>query len=198
MQTPQDVAVFEAKPNRWLRREGVRGPVRVRLNPGGVGIVGSEGGAMEVVPHRVAALRVGTERLFHRGGYYEMRIRLAGKPGSLVLRPYDGHVPGFGGVGIGLARAIEAGGHTARLELGESLGRILIIATVLCLPLAIVVALLGIGSFHPGARFAALLLVVPLLLALAGLVIAWRGRPRLASGLAEFEAAVNAWVARAA
>lgn len=195
MQTPQDIAVFEAKPNRWLRREGVRGPARVRLNPGGVGIIGSEGGALEVVPARVTALRVGTERLFQRG-FYEMRIRVAGKSGNLVLRPYDGHVAGFGAVSTGLARAIAAGGHPARLELGESLGRVLVIAGVLCLPLAIVVVLLAIGSFQPGATFAALLLALPLLLAVGGIIVAWRGRPRLAKDLAEFEAAVATWVAR--
>jgi hypothetical protein len=195
MQAPQDIAVFEARPNRWLRREGVRGPARVRLNPGGIGIIGSEGGALEVVPARVSSLRVGTERLFQRG-FHEMRVRLAGKSGSLILRPYPGHVAGFGAVSIGLARAIEAGGHPARLELGESLGRVLFIAAVLCLPLAIVVGLLAIGSFHPGGTFAALLLAVPGLLALAGLIVAWRGRPRLAKDLTEFEAAVASWVGR--
>lgn len=195
MQAPQDNAVFQAKPNRWLRREGVRGPARVRLNPGGLGIIGTEGGAVEVVPRRITALRVGTERLFQRG-HYEMRITLAGTAGSLVLRPFDGHEAGFGAVCIGLARAIAAEGYPARLELGESLGRVLFIAQVLSLPLQLMLVLLGFGSFQPGAPFAALLLALPVVLALGGFVVAWRGRPRLANDLAEFEAAVQAWVAR--
>lgn len=195
MQAPHDNAVFEAMPNRGLQREGVRGPARVRLNPGSIGIIGSEGGAIEVVPTRITALRVGTERLFQRG-FYELRITVAGMAGALVLRPFEGHEAGFGDVSIGLARAIQAGGHRARLELGESLGRVLFIALVCSLPLDIVVTLLGFGSFRPGATFASLLLALPLLLALAGLVVAWRGRPRLATSLAEFEAAVQAWVAR--
>ena len=187
---------FEAKPSRWLRRQGVRGSPRVRLNPDGIGIIGGEGGALEVGPTRVRAFRVGTERLFRGAGFHEACFSIAGRSGHLVLRPQTGHAEGFGEVAVGFARLIEAGGHPARLELGESRGRVLFIALVMALPLSLVALLVGLGPWHlaPAVVWAGLILSAGL--AIVGLAVAWRGRPKLARDLAEFEAAVGAWVAR--
>ena len=188
--------LFEAKPSRWLRREGVRGSPRVRLNPDGIGIIGGDGGALEIVPARVRTFRVGTERLFRGAGFHEACFSIAGRRGRLVLRPQAGHVAGFGEVAVGFARLIAAGGHPARLELGESLGRVLFIAGLLALPLLLVLVLVGLGSWQVTSTAVEVALALAAALAVVGLVVAWRGRPRLAQTLAEFEAAVGAWVAR--
>lgn len=187
---------FEALPSRWLRREGVRGNPRVRLNPDGIGIIGGDGGALEVGPARVRSFRVGTERLFRGAGFHEACFRIAGRSGRLVLRPAAGHAEGFGAVAVGFARQIAAGGHSARLELGESLGRVLFIALLTALPLVLVGLLVAAGLWHSAPAIMSTGLILTAGLALAGLVVAWRGRPRLARNLAEFEAAVGAWVAR--
>jgi len=192
-----NAAFFEARPNRWLRREGVRGSPRVRLNQSGIGIIGGEGGAIELAPTRVLAMRVGTERLFRGAGFHEACFRIDGRSGVMVLRPVAGHIEGFGVVCIGFARQIEAGGHAARLELGESLGRVLFIAALLSLPLLLVLLLLALGPWRLSIGMTAVVLGLPIALALVGAGVAWRGRPRLAGDLAEFEAAVGAWVARA-
>lgn len=187
---------FEAQPSRWLRREGVRGRPRVRLNPDGIGIIGSDGGALEVGPARVRSFRVGTERLFRGAGFHEACISIAGRSGHLVLRPETFHAEGFGAVVVGFARQIVARGHPARLELGESQGRVLFIAVVMALPLLLVWLLIRVGPWLLAPAIVWAGLVLSGALAVVGLVVAWRGRPKLVRDLAEFEAAVGAWVAR--
>jgi hypothetical protein len=184
-------AGFEIAAPRWLRRKGLRGRVTVRAGAEGLAFAAPEGGQWEIPAGRILMLRAGIETAYKYGPFHELRLRAEGERGELILSlamPPPGYAAGL----TELAKALEAAGRADRLECGLGAGRGRCLGGMLALPLVFALAVWAVALRDAQVWQGLAVSALPLLLAVLGLWMAQRGRPRKAGSAARVAAALVA------
>jgi len=179
-------AGFVAPSTRRLRRLGIEGKVHVGLARNVLQLRGADGGAIDLTPSRVVAMRAGWETINKHGPHYETRLWLAGERDPVVLLQSGPAVAGYGAAIRGFAAEMARAGAADRLHCGmpPSTGLLLAVPFGVLTLAAIAVAVVVLDDSPWWGR-----LVVPLAPAVVfaiGVLLTLRLWPRPARDLDDF------------
>jgi hypothetical protein len=138
----------------------------------------------------ILMLRAGIETAYKYGPFHELRLRAEGEPG-LVMLSLTTPPPGYAAGLTELARALEAAGRADRLECGLGAGRGWWLGGLMTLPLVFALAVWVVALRDAPVWQGLAVSALPLAMALLGLWMARRGRPRKAGTAVRFAAALT-------